>query len=94
MPIASFAHKELKKLFVTGTSKIGERYKASALDILDLLDAATCAKDLVGAKNFHGLTGDLAGFYSMHVNGNWTIIFKFKNGDEGDVLDVNLVDYH
>jgi plasmid maintenance system killer protein len=27
----------------------------------------------------------------VHVNGNWTIIFGFANGE---AIDVDLVDYH
>ncbi len=41
--------------------------------------------------DFHLLKGDLKEFYSVHVNGNWTIIFRFRNG-EADSVD--LVDYH
>lgn len=94
MSIVRFSHKELEKLFETGKSKIGVRYKDNALGILDLINAATCVKDLAGAKDFHMLTGDMAGYYSMHVNGNWTITFKFDNGDKGDAVDVDFVDYH
>ena len=36
-------------------------------------------------------TGDLKGFWSVTVNGNWLIIFRLENGD---VHDVDLVDYH
>ncbi len=42
-------------------------------------------------SDFHQLKGQLKGFYSVHVNGNWTIIFGF--GD-GEAFDVDLVDYH
>jgi proteic killer suppression protein len=39
----------------------------------------------------HPLTGDLKGFCSATVSGNWRIIFRF---DDIDVIDVDLVDYH
>ncbi len=42
-------------------------------------------------SDFHPLKGDLRGFYSVHVNGNWTIIFRFEDGHANDV---NLIDYH
>lgn len=35
----------------------------------------------------HPLTGDLAGCWSMSVNGNWRITFRFVG------TDVELVDY-
>ena len=42
-------------------------------------------------SNFHPLKGDLKDFYSVHVNGNWTIIFRFENGEANSV---DLIDYH
>ena len=40
---------------------------------------------------FHQLTKDLAGFYSVSVSGNWRLIFRFE---KTDAMDVNYVDYH
>lgn len=42
-------------------------------------------------SDFHPLKGDLKGCYSVHVNGNWTIIFRFEKGEANDV---DLIDYH
>lgn len=42
-------------------------------------------------SDFHSLKGELKNFYSVHVNGNWVIIFRF---DDDDVIDVDLIDYH
>jgi len=39
----------------------------------------------------HPLKGDLAGFWSVTINGNWRIVFRFENGD---VTDVDYLDYH
>ena len=39
----------------------------------------------------HGLGGDLAGFYSVTVNGNWRVTFRFDNGD---AVLVDYQDYH
>ncbi|WP_369695456.1 type II toxin-antitoxin system RelE/ParE family toxin [Jiella marina] len=39
----------------------------------------------------HPLKGDLAGFWSVSVSGNWRIIFRFEGEDPADV---DLVDYH
>lgn len=39
----------------------------------------------------HQLTGDRKGQWSVRVSGNWRIVFKLK---DGQVLDVDLVDYH
>jgi proteic killer suppression protein len=37
------------------------------------------------------LKGDLAGYWSVSVSGNWRIVFRF---DGGNACDVDLVDYH
>lgn len=93
MTIRKFRHKGLRKFF-ENDDKSGIQV-AHALKIglvLDLLDAAVKPSDMdFPGSDFHPLKGDLKGFYSVHINGNWVIIFKFENGD---VTDVDLVDYH
>lgn len=39
----------------------------------------------------HQLAGDLGGFWSLTVTGNWRLIVRFK---DGDAHDLDLVDYH
>ncbi len=46
--------------------------------------------DLPGYR-LHPLKGDLAGYWSVSVSGNWRIVFRF---DGANVRDVDLVDYH
>lgn len=60
--------------------------------ILQRLDTVTAA-DQMGLPGYrlHQLAGDLKGFWSVTVNGNWRVIFRFQ---DGRALDVNLVDYH
>ncbi|MDP8100142.1 type II toxin-antitoxin system RelE/ParE family toxin, partial [Pasteurella atlantica] len=41
--------------------------------------------------NLHKLSGNLQEHWSVKVNGNWRITFKFKNGD---AEIVNYQDYH
>jgi len=61
--------------------------------ILARLDAATEKKDLdyPATSGLHQLRGNLRNYLAVSVTGNWRIIFKFKNGD---VYDVDLIDYH
>jgi hypothetical protein len=40
---------------------------------------------------FHPLKGDRKGEYAITVTGNYRMTFRFENGD---VLDLNLEDYH
>ena len=39
----------------------------------------------------HPLKGDRAGQWSVRVSGNWRVVFRFE---DGEVVDVDLVDYH
>jgi proteic killer suppression protein len=39
----------------------------------------------------HPLKGNLAGFWSLSVTGNWRLIVRFEGAD---ALDLDLVDYH
>lgn len=46
--------------------------------------------DLPGFR-LHPLKGDLKGFWSVTISGNWRIVFRSEEGHAGDV---DLVDYH
>jgi proteic killer suppression protein len=91
--IKSFKHKGLKSFFESGSkAKIRAAHAKRIGLILDLLQSVALAKDMnFPGSDFHPLKRDLDGFYSVHVNGNWTIIFRFENGD---AFDVDLIDYH
>ena len=39
----------------------------------------------------HPLKGDRAGEWSVRVSGNWRVVFRFE---EGEAVDVDLIDYH
>jgi toxin HigB-1 len=93
MTVRTFRSKGLKKFFETGSKSGIQPAFANKLElILDRLDAAADPKDMnFPGSDFHSLKGDLKGFYSVHVNGNWVVIFRFENGE---TLDVDLVDYH
>jgi toxin HigB-1 len=93
MAIKKFRHKGLKKFFIHGDKTgIQAAYTSKISLILDLLDGATKPDDMdFPGSDFHRLKGNLKEFYSIHVNGNWTIIFKFE---KGDACEVDLVDYH
>jgi proteic killer suppression protein len=39
----------------------------------------------------HPLKGELKGFWSVTVSGNWRVIFRFE---KGDAFDLDFVDYH
>lgn len=60
--------------------------------ILALLDTAETLDDVaLPGMRLHPLKGTLEGSYAVSVSGNWRVIFRFE---EGDVLDVDYIDYH
>jgi proteic killer suppression protein len=60
---------------------------------LDWLNAAKTLKDLKSppANRLEKLRGDLAGYYSIRVNDQYRLVFRFE---AGDCLDVLCTDYH
>ena len=91
--IKSFRHKGLSAFYSKG-SKAGIQAKhADRLRlILARLDASRDPQDMnLPGLNLHKLTGNLKGFWSVEVSGNWRIIFKFEGQD---AFEVDYVDYH
>ena len=91
--IKNYRHKGLEIYASKGDkSKLPPAYIQKIKMILTRLDAASNAEQLdQPGYNFHSLKGDLKGFYSVKVSGNWRIIFRFE---EADAIDVDFVDYH
>jgi proteic killer suppression protein len=95
MSIKTFKDKGVEEVFCTGRSRrIGAEFHKRMTLILDAIDGATSVSDLRGARGFHALTGDRAGNFAVSVSGNWRLTFRFEDGQEGDILDVNFEDYH
>jgi toxin HigB-1 len=91
--IENFRHKGLRQLFEDDNPRgVNAEHVRRIKQILALLDAAEKMADLDYAIfRLHPLKGDLTGFWSLTVRANWRIIFRF---DDGNALDVDLVDYH
>lgn len=91
--IKKIKHKGLKRLFERGQEQgVQPNHVDDLRDILADLDAAVSPYELnVPGMDFHELKGDKKGFYSVHVNGNWVVIFTF---DGEDATLVDYLDYH
>ncbi len=91
--IQSFKHKGLRQLFEKGTAKgVRADHIAKIENILAVLNRARRPTDMdLPGFGLHPLKGDLKDFWSVTVRANWRIIFRFK---DGDVYDVDLLDYH
>lgn len=92
--ITGFRHKGLEAFYRTGTTKgIQAAHAAKLARILGALEVAAGPEDLnFPAFRLHPLKGELKGFWSMTVNGNWRVIFRFAGA--ADVELVDYLDYH
>jgi proteic killer suppression protein len=91
--IKSFLHKGLERFFRSGSLSGIQAGHASRLGRqLSALDAASRPEDMNRPGwGLHPLRGTLTGHWSVSVNGNWRLTFKFENGD---TILVNYQDYH
>ncbi len=91
--IRSIKHRGLRRLFEEDDPRgVGGNMRQRVINILGVLDAATSLKEMnIPGYRLHALSGELRGHWSVRVTGNWRIVFRFA---DGDVQDVDLVDYH
>lgn len=91
--IVSFRHKGLEVFYRTGSTKgIQAAHAKKLARILMALDAAESALELdLPGYRLHVLKGDLKGFLSIWVNGNWRVTFRFVGAD---IELVDYLDYH
>ena len=92
--IKSFKDKESEEFYITGKSKkLLPSIHKTALRKLDYLNSAYRVEDLKIplANRLEKLKRDLQEYYSIRINKQYRIIFKFNNGD---AYDVSIVDYH
>ncbi|MBI2916743.1 MAG: type II toxin-antitoxin system RelE/ParE family toxin [Chloroflexi bacterium] len=92
--IKTFADRHTQGLYQTGSSRrLPSEIWKRALRKLEYLDLATRLEDLrvPPSNRFHALERDRAGQYSITVNDQWRICFRFR---DGDAYDVEVTDYH
>lgn len=92
--IQTFASTETESFFITGKSRRlpSEILKRAAMR-LNQLHAATVLGDLrlPPSNQLESLSGDRVGQWSIRINQQWRVCFRFENGD---AFDVEIVDYH
>jgi proteic killer suppression protein len=91
--ILSFRHKGLEAFFQTGSKKgIQPAHAARLSRQLAKMDTSASPQDMnVPGWRLHALAGDLAGHWSVWVNGNWRLTFAFEGED---AVAVDYQDYH
>jgi proteic killer suppression protein len=91
--IRSFGDRRTQELFddlivrdFHGIARIAKRK-------LEMIDAAARLNDLrvPPANRLEKLRGNLEGFYSIRINDQWRVVFRWID-DEAD--DVRIMDYH
>jgi proteic killer suppression protein len=92
--IKSFRDRKTAALF------LGERVRYIPSDIRQVARRKLAQLDQVGrveelrippGNRLEALKGDRAGFWSMRINDQWRLCFRF---DDGNAWDVEIADYH
>ncbi len=92
--IKTFADKETESVYKQVFSqKLPTDIQRVALRKLMMINNSESLSDLrvPPANHLEKLEGNRAGQYSIRINDQWRICFRFENGD---FLDVGIVDYH
>lgn len=73
--------------------KLPKELHEKARRLLDLINATTRLDDLKipPGNRLEALKGNYKGYYSIRINDQWRIIFKWFSGD---AHEVQIIDYH
>ena len=96
MAIRSFARKAVEDFFLTGKVPRREGWSSVSSTVrrkLDIIDYAAALMDLNSppGNRLEALRGGLKGLYSIRVNDQWRIVFRWT---EQGPADVDVRDYH
>jgi proteic killer suppression protein len=96
MRLLRFRHKGLKVLYEEGKARLVPRPMGDKLG--KLLLAMETAENIGQLDRFpgwklHPLKGDLKGFWSLTVTGNWRLIFRY-DAETNTASEIDLIDYH
>lgn len=91
--IRSFKNKDAKAIYDGEKVKKWLSIHRQIEKKIQILDMATSIDDLkhLPGNRFEALKGDRKGQYSIRINQQWRICFRWGNGEP---YDVEIVDYH
>ena len=92
--IKTFRDKRTEELFDTGSAPgVPPDVQTRAVRKLDVIDSAVSIEHFCKPRGnrFHSLKGDRLGQYSIAVNDQWRICFRFMGGH---AYEVEFCDYH
>jgi toxin HigB-1 len=96
MHLVRFRHKGLRQLHEDGNAKGVEFAIADKLSKLLFAMETGDTRGQLGkfpGWKLHSLKGDLRGFWSLTVSGNWRLIFRYDE-ETNTASDIDLIDYH
>jgi toxin HigB-1 len=93
--ILSYRDKRTEAFVEGGLVRDFQGFAAQAYKRLEILEAATSLEDLraLPSNRLETLRGSRAGQYSIRINQQWRICFKWLKGATGPSA-VEIVDYH
>ncbi|MCE2989072.1 MAG: type II toxin-antitoxin system RelE/ParE family toxin [Nitrosomonadaceae bacterium] len=93
MSIKTFACKDTQALFRGTRIRRWVNIERAALRKLEQLDWSSVLQDLrvPPGNQLEALRGDRKGQYSIRINDQWRVCFRWHSGH---ALDVEIVDYH
>ena len=93
--IRTYSDRETEKLAAGEKVRKWEPFRRQAEKRLRILDAATKLADLatLNSNRLETLKGNRKGQYSIRINSQWRICFKWPKDAPGP-KDVEIVDYH
>jgi proteic killer suppression protein len=91
--IQSFADEETEAVYLTGRSRKWGNVARIAARRLQAVDFASAIEDLLNppGNRLEKLKGDRKGWWSIRINDQYRVIFRW---DGKDAWDVGIVDYH
>jgi proteic killer suppression protein len=91
--IRSFRDKDTEAIFQQRRVRAFQRIARVALRRLVQIDSAETLRDLASppANRLEALKGDRAGRYSVRINDQYRICFRWK---DGHAFEVEITDYH
>ncbi len=96
MHLAGFRHKGLQRLYNDETPKGLPAFMADKLrKILLVLETAEGMSQVERFPGWrlHPLKGDLRGYWSLTVTGNWRLVFRYDE-ETNTASNIDLTDYH
>jgi proteic killer suppression protein len=93
--IVDYLDAQTRRFAEGGLVKAFQGFAEQAYRRLEILDAATSLQDLrsLPSNRLEALRGKRAGQFSIRINQQWRICFRWPDGQTGP-SDVEIVDYH